>query len=957
MKKHKHLLIALCTLAALALPAAAQDGPFLTSKTSTADPLEIALDYIGQIPQKGLMSADDFADMKVQDRYTSKQSGITHIYFKQRLGGLEVANGRISINVHRDGRVINMGNSFVANLKAAANTRTPELGAGDAIRAAADKLGLEVPGLLVPLKSVGGPAQEMIFSPAGLSLEQIPTKLVYWALEDGSVRLAWDMVIQTADHQHHYNLFVDAVTGEVLGKVDWMAWDQYEVFALPKESPSDGGRTIEANPANGTASPFGWHDTDGVAGAEFTTTRGNNVCAQQDRDGNNTACGGVAQPDGGASLDFTGAVVPLDLNQEPTTYQDAAVVNLFYWNNVMHDLLYQYGFDEASGNFQENNYGKGGLDSDSVNADAQDNAGGNPPSTNNANFSTPPEPNGPFSTNPRMQMFEWTPPNTGEVVVDSGTAAGTYTASEAAFGPALDTTGVSATLVEAFDGSGSTTDACEAITNGGTVSGNIALVDRGSCSFVTKVRNAQNAGAVGVIVANNVAGSPITMGDDGTGGDITIPSVMVSQSDGATIRGGTPAPGTIRATPNPPPNRDSDLDAGIIAHEYGHGLSIRLTGGPADSGCLSGNQQAGEGWSDLLTLFFTADAADTGTTARGVGSYVLYEPATGAGIRDFPYSTDLAVNPQTYGDLVNAGQPGGPSIPHGVGTVWATAVWEVYWNLVNKHGFDSDLYNGTGGNNLAIQLVVDGLKLQPCNPTFLDARDAILLADANNNGGANECEIWAGFAKRGMGASANDGGGSSSTNVTEAFDLPPQCVTGCGNGICEAGEDCNTCPSDCVGGTSGAVCGNGLCEAGDGETCVTCPADCNGRTGGKPANRFCCGFGDGLSPEGCGDSRCTSSGFSCTETPVPGGSFCCGLNGCEAGESCSNCALDCTIGVEVCTGGIDEDCDGAVDCADSECTNDPNCQQVDCSQFTNKSTCNAQTGCRWNNKDKVCVPQ
>ena len=504
----------------------------------------------------------------------------------------------------------------------------------------------------------------------------------------------------------------------------------------------------------------------------------------------------------------------------------------------------------------------------------------------------------------------------------------------------------------ASSSTGTTSDACEALVNGAQVSGNLALVDRGDCTFVIKVKNAQNAGAVGVVMVNNVAGNPIAMG--GTDNTINIPSMMISLADGNTVKAGLPATGTERAALNPPPNRDSDLDAGIIAHEYCHGLSNRLTGGPANVNCLSGQQQAGEGWSDLCTLFFTPDVNDTGATPRGVGTYSLFEPPDGLGIRPYPYSTDMGVNPQTYGDLTT----GTLSVPHGVGTVWATAVWEVYWNLVDAYGFDPDLYNGTGGNNLAIQLVLDGMKLQPCNPTFLDARDAILLADQQNNGGANECEIWEGFAKRGMGVNAADGGNANSLNVTENFDLPAQCVVGCGNGICEAGEDCNSCPQDCVSGTStGAVCGNGVCESGNGETCETCAADCAGQTGGKPSGRFCCGSADGLAPDGCGDSRCTTGGFQCTEVPVPGGSYCCGDRSCDSGEDCSNCALDCTIGAEVCTGGLDEDCDLAVDCDDTECSGDPSCQAPDCSQFGDKTSCNAATGCRWDNKNKVCVAQ
>jgi hypothetical protein len=178
----------------------------------------------------------------------------------------------------------------------------------------------------------------------------------------------------------------------------------------------------------------------------------------------------------------------------------------------------------------------------------------------------------------------------------------------------------------------------------------------------------------------------------------------------------------------------------------------------------------GEGWGDFLALVFTAMPADLDTDARGIAPYLEGEPPTGGGIRNFPYSTDLAVSPLTYGDI------SGLNRPHGVGEVWAASLWEMYWKLVDQDGFDPDLHAGTGGNNLALQLVIDGLKLQPCSPTFVTGRDALIAADANANAGANECLIWEAFAKRGVGLNASDGGSAATLGVTEDFDVPVTCL-------------------------------------------------------------------------------------------------------------------------------------------------------------------------------------
>ena len=183
----------------------------------------------------------------------------------------------------------------------------------------------------------------------------------------------------------------------------------------------------------------------------------------------------------------------------------------------------------------------------------------------------------------------------------------------------------------------------------------------------------------------------------------------------------------------------------------------------------------GEGWSDWFALTLTTHPSDTATTRRGVGSYVIYQPPDGDGIRPTPYTTDTAVNPSTYASVADVAQI---SQPHGIGYVWNTMLWEVYWNLVDRYGYNGDVYGDwtTGGNNLALQLVMDGMKFQPCQPGFVDGRNAILTADAALTGGANQCEIWRGFTKRGLGFSASQGSPLIRTDGVEAFDLPASCL-------------------------------------------------------------------------------------------------------------------------------------------------------------------------------------
>ena len=227
--------------------------------------------------------------------------------------------------------------------------------------------------------------------------------------------------------------------------------------------------------------------------------------------------------------------------------------------------------------------------------------------------------------------------------------------------------------------------------------------------------------------------------------------------------------------------RDGDLDNGVIAHEYGHGVSNRFVGGPSNVSCLRvHDEREGEGWSDWFSYALTMRPTDDGRSPRGIGNYVIYqdEGRTGPGIRITPYSTDMRINPSTYNTVKTAAEP------HGVGYVWATMLWDLYWNLVEEHGFNPNVYDAwdTGGNNLALQLVMDGMKFAPCEPGFVDARDAIIAADAaltspgnSANKGENECLIWATFARRGLGVSADQGDPASKTDGVEGYDVPAHC--------------------------------------------------------------------------------------------------------------------------------------------------------------------------------------
>lgn len=640
---------------------------------SNAVAVEIAREYVARGTDNEVLprfAGDETPTVAVSAVVPTEHNATTSVYLQQTIDGIPVRGAVSNVTVGSEGDVLAANESFIpvtGSFRPNASGVGPSLSVLDGVRSAADALGLVSTADFEVVDSAGDAAQSHEISDGGVSRTTIPARLVYEPVDDKTTVLAWEFLIDSRMSNDWWRIRVDAETGDELSRFNLVIHENhpsghgahapsiesdeqpaassessftnggstnpvtdgssYRVFAAPAESPSHTApadtQTVVNNPADANASPFGWHDTNGAAGADTTNTSGNNVDAGTDSDGDDVLDAG-SQP-ASPTIDFDFAY---NSALQPEAQAPAVVTNLFYWNNLTHDFLYSYGFNEAAGNFQLNNYGKGGLDNDAVQAEALDAAAlpGNDRETNNANFATPPD-----GVTPRMQMYVFT-----------GTA----------------------------------------------------------------------------------------------------------------------------------PERASSMDAGVITHEYAHGLSTRLTGGPAYDECLNNLEQQGEGWSDIIALLMTMQGTGPADRQRGIGTYVIGQPTTGIGIRGQAYATGGpgGANTWTY-DTIKTGT----FSVHRIGSVWAEMLWEMTWALVDKHGFDADLANGSGGNNIATQLIIDGLKLQPCSPGFVDSRNAILQADAINNGGANSCLIWSKFAERGLGTGADQGSSNSRLDGTEDFSVPASC--------------------------------------------------------------------------------------------------------------------------------------------------------------------------------------
>lgn len=640
------------------------------------------------LEEKGLITSQ--SGWHITSEHISTTSQIHHIYFQQIKDGVLVKGTASSIHFSSKGDVIVEDNQFIKDVSVLKTiSKSNLISPKKAVLAVVDQMKY-VPTADFTIKDHEKESlNTFLLSDGGVSARDISVQLIYAKDNNEKYQLVWEVSILELDYLRWMNLTVDAVTGAIIHSENIMqscaittsepeeevtdynrnlvvptpksnSEDTanvcevcYEVFAIPLVSPLEGDRTIVQNPADLVASPHGWHDIDAQEGADTRITEGNNtsVIEKGDHIG--------YQASGGEQLDFTGFQFSPVFTTENQS-EDAALTNVFYWNNIIHDITFHYGFDEFSGNFQKvNNYASGRSNSDF------------------------------------------------EARIQTGIGCNAFFA-----------------------------------TNG----------DR--------------------------------------------PIMILGHCE----------------------DKDASFDGVVIAHEYGHGIVNQLIGGAgASSSCLSTEEQMTEGWADYLGILLTMDPSDVGGDRRTIGNFFFGQGLSGRGIRRYPYSTDFAVNPQTYDHIKTS------SIPHGVGSVWTTTLWEMTWALIDEYGFDSNLYRFTGdinkdaGNVMALAIVIEGMKLMRCNPGFIDARDAILEANEAIYGLDNHCIIYNAFARRGLGLYANQGDPFLADDGTQSFvEYPTSAIILEGPSICyKEGVITGLSGGFPIGGVYS---GNGVIDDGNGKT-------------------------------------------------------------------------------------------------------------------------------------------
>ncbi len=584
-------------------------------------------------------------------------NGSTNVILEQQIDGLRLVGAYAKGLLDAQGRLVQV---IDATVSAPSSLAKPAASDREALAAAMAELGYDGP---APALSNGNGNLKKFARGTDFHREPSVERIAYVDADTGSV-LAGFLVETWSVRRNQLDHTIVNAAGRVVSVERRTNNDRYNVYV---EDPSKGPQQVVTGP--GTWLGAGAQTTNNITGA--------NAHAYRDADANN------APDSGGTAVGNGDFLTAANLTVAPTTAdnQAVAVQNLFYLNNIAHDVLAGHGFNVGAGNFEGN---------DPVNAEAQDGSG-----VDNANFSTPAD-----GSSPRMQMYLWTGSGPNAFFV---TSTNQYAGYASSFGAALTVAGTTAgAVVYAGDG-------CTALSG---LAGKVALVDRGTCDFTVKVMNAQTAGATSVLIANNVAGNPF--GPGGTNRKVKISSAMISQADGAALKSTLPT-GSLKKNAVTPLQIDGDLDADIVFHEYGHGLTWRIVG--SMSGPISG--AIGEGASDVLAFLLNGDDR--------IGEYSFGDPI---GIRRAPYGAYTL----TYANVDGAEV-------HNDGEIYAAAMWRVYQN-----------YLGAGlSASIMLDDFVGGLIRTPAGPSYEAMRDS-LVAEATAEGGvARGCLVWRGFASIGIG--------------------------------------------------------------------------------------------------------------------------------------------------------------------------------------------------------------
>jgi len=583
--------------------------------------------------------------------------------------------------------------------------------------------------------------------------------------------------------------FIVDTAGRILHRKDLVAHEaySYRVYATPD------GRPLDSPLEDWNPHPIGEPNSDGPTKAAFPIiismegfnhnpddaadpwlpdgakeTLGNNVDAYAD----------WKDPSGlGGELEYRAKINSFntfdyvhDITLEPLSDQTqamSAITSLFYLNNWHHDWWYDSGFNEAAGNAQTDNYGRGGAGNDVLLAEAQDAAIEG--ARNNANMSTPLD-----GESPTMQMYLWSPVRE-QASVHAEPLGQDFVAAPGRFGP--HKFNKTAALVRSDDGSGQPTVGCQPQVN--DVAGKIVLADRGSCETEVVAQNLEAVGAAGLIViyagadAFSPASDPATV-------DPQIPALGVSSNTGDDLLAALEqGPVTVTISGDSTPERDGTLDNLIVSHEWGHYIHHRLsTCGIPQCGAQS------EGWGDFNAIMHTLREGDPldGTFAGSL--YGTFDTAGYFGLRRTAYTIDKTKNATSFRHIDNSVETPPPPYfqgnglenaqVHNSGEIWATMMWEAYIALHTAHQDDlefEDVRRRMG------DYVVGGLMMAPPDPTYTEQRDAI-LAFASAADHDDFITIAEAFARRGAGTCAVSPNKSDMTNsgVVEDFEIRPNGV-------------------------------------------------------------------------------------------------------------------------------------------------------------------------------------